>query len=313
MFIVEFGGGLGNQLFQLSMAKYLQERFHEDIVCDVTQFTHDSREYREFELNAFKLPDDWAIIQGDKSKVEVYGLRYYVWMAITFIYQKTYKLLEKINLRRWYGKFYQNVINLFGIYCVMNYYEDYYVPKKSLWRKKIVLGNWLWPEMVEDNQKWIIDNVYVNTAISESNQHYLEQIKGTNSVAVHIRRGDYVTLGLVVCSVNYYAMCIKKMCEMVDNPVFYIFSDDIDWCKSNLRVDANLVFVDNGNTTTDDFRLMYSCNHFIMSSSTFSWWASFLGKCPEKIIITPLHWNVHQDAINPLIRQTMIAVENRNV
>lgn len=313
MIIVEFGGGLGNQLFQLAMAKYLQDRFHEDIACDVTQFTHDSREYRDFELNSFPLPSDWNLIKGDKSKAEVYGFRYYIWMGVTLLYQKTYKLFERFNMRKWYGKVYQKVINLFGVYCAMNYYEDYYTPKKSIWKKKIVLGNWLWPDMVESQETWLKENIFVTTELNKENRDVLAKIQSTNSVAVHIRRGDFVTLGLVVCSINYYAMCIEKMKGLVSNPVFFVFSDDIKWCKENLKADAEIIFVDNANTTTDDFRLMYSCKHFIMSSSTFSWWAAFLGKDPEKKIVTPLHWNVHHDAINPLIRPSMITVENRNV
>lgn len=313
MFIIEFGGGLGNQLFQLAMAKYLQERFHEEIVCDVTQFTHDSREYRDFELDSFSLPQNWSFIRGDKSKYEVYGLRYYIWAAITFLYQKTYKLFDLVNLRKWYGRIYQHMINIFGIYCVMNYYEDYYVPRKSLWKRKIVLGNWLWPDMVKQNQEWIKNNVFVNTEISEANQKILTLINKTNSVAVHIRRGDFVTLGLIVCSIRYYEMCIAKMCELEVNPTFFIFSDDIKWCKSNLKTNATLIFVDNSNSTTDDFRLMYSSKHFIISSSTYSWWASYLGKYSKKKIISPLHWNVCHDKINPLILEDMITIENRGI
>lgn len=311
MIIIEFQGGLGNQLFQLAMGKYLEDKFHEDIYCDVTRFIHDSREYREFELNSFSFPENWHLISGNKSKRQVYGVRYYIWMLFTFIYHRTWRCFEKIGARKWYGRFYQKMINFWGIYCVQDYYEDYYEPKNTFWKKKIFLGNWLWPEMVIKQGEELQRSIKVTTKLSDSNQNFYDKIKNSNSVAVHIRRGDYVTLGLVVCSIKYYEYCIEKMAQLVDNPTFFVFSDDIEWCRSNLHSDQKIIYVDNNNTSPEDMRLMYSCNHFIMSSSTFSWWGAYLGQCPDKKIIVPLHWNHTHNKVNPLVLDSMIKIENK--
>ena len=313
MIIVEFQGGLGNQLFQFAMCKYLQDKFSEDIYCDVTRFTHDSREYRDNELGSFAIPDNWHLIEGNISKLRIYGIRYLIWMFFTLIYHQTWRFFEKIGKRKWYGRLYQKMINLFGVYCVMDYYEDYYEPKRSFWKRKIFLGNWLWPDMVEKQGIDLCNLMQVKTMLSKSNKLFLDQINSTNSVAVHIRRGDYVTLGLVVCSINYYKFCIEEMAKMVDNPVFFVFSDDIEWCKDNLITDYKLVFVDNNNSSPEDMRLMYSCKHFIMSSSTFSWWGAYLGAFPQKKIIVPRYWNHTHNRVNPLVRNYMISVDNKRI
>lgn len=102
-------------------------------------------------------------------------------------------------------------------------------------------------------------------------------------MGVHIRRGDYVKLGLVVCDIHYYERCMQKMMDIVKNPTFFIFSDDISWVKTNLKFKGSeLIFIDNNNSSPEDMRLLYSCNHFIMSNSTFSWWGAYLGKYPNK-------------------------------
>ena len=311
MIILEIEGGFGNQLFQLAMGVYLQRIWDEDVVLDLTRFKYDKREIRDFNLDTVSIPKEWKRIDCNKSKREIYGWRYNVWMLFTVVYQKTYGLFEKIGLRRWYGRFYQQCINAFGIYCVMDYYEDYYKPKNSLWKKKIVLGNWLWPWLIEHQGDGLKHMLKIKTPISKTNADYLSQIENCNSVAVHIRRGDYVTLGLVVCSIKYYEKCMDMMSELVDNPTFFIFSDGIDWCKENLSKKYKLVFVENNNSAPEDMRLIYSCKHIIMSSSTFSWWGAYLNSNPNKIIIAPKHRNVNHNRVTPLVRDYMIVVENK--
>ena len=68
----------------------------------------------------------------------------------------------------------------------------------------------------------------------------------------------------------------------------YLFSDDIDWCKKNLSI-TEAVYPE-GNNTLEDFDLMRSCNHNIISNSTFSWWAALLNPNEDKKIIQPNLW-----------------------
>lgn len=133
--------------------------------------------------------------------------------------------------------------------------------------------------------------------ISASNNELAVQIVNTNAVSMHIRRGDYIsnkknTSIYSVCSLDYYRLAIATVTEKVTNPVFYIFSDDIPWVKSNLTIKAHNVFVDHnkGAESYNDMRLMSLCQHNIIANSSFSWWGAWLNKNPEKIVIAPNKW-----------------------
>jgi hypothetical protein len=123
-----------------------------------------------------------------------------------------------------------------------------------------------------------------------------EKIKSINSVAIHVRRGDYLsnkdTLRIHgVCSIDYYTNAINLIKERVSDPIFYIFSDDINWVKNNLDLPENSEFIDgNENRPEIDLTLMMSCKHFIIANSSFSWWGAWLSSFESKVVIAPTPW-----------------------
>ena len=92
-----------------------------------------------------------------------------------------------------------------------------------------------------------------------------------------------------MCDLPYFHKAIDIMKNRLNNPVFYLFSDDIDWAKSHLK-NEEINFVDEKTKDYEQLRLMYNCKHFIMSNSTFSWWAQYLSENPDKIVIAPAKW-----------------------
>ena len=129
---------------------------------------------------------------------------------------------------------------------------------------------------------------------------YLEKIRQTNSVAVHIRRGDYLKLQNIygnICTEEYYRNAITKMYQMIENPVFFFFSDDMEWAKQTFTFDKNFVFADGRGVWQDyhDMHLMSECKNMIMANSSFSWWAAFLNANVDKQIICPARWINHKN------------------
>lgn len=108
-----------------------------------------------------------------------------------------------------------------------------------------------------------------------------------DSCSIHVRRGDYTKLSYIYHNLNkdYY---IKSLETVNPSGLVYVFSDDIDWCKKNLSI-TEAIYPE-GNSATEDFNLMRSCNHNIISNSTFSWWAAFLNRNEDKKIIQPSIW-----------------------
>lgn len=288
MIYIAFEGGLGNQLFQYTFGRYCETYFNDSVCYDISKYQFESCEEREFELNSFNINKGWKRAVLRKNRLERFGFKYllYLFLSYPYIQYRSRCDFAASSL----DSIYQKAINLIGFYRV--HYGPYEIPRKSCFKNKYIRGHWFWPQIVQTMHNAILDELKVITPISSSNASFLRQITSTNSVGVHIRRGDYVTLGLIACNIKYYEACIEKMCELEQDAVFYIFSDDIPWVKENLKVNAPLVFIDNNNSSPEDMRLLYNCNHFIMSNSTFSWWGAFLGKCPTKKVMVPKYWNV---------------------
>jgi hypothetical protein len=116
-----------------------------------------------------------------------------------------------------------------------------------------------------------------------------------SAVCVHVRRQDYLTSStLDFVGQAYYERAVMAMAHRVTDAHFFIFSDDLAWCKDNLalRQPHSLVEHDthSGNSAYADLKLMTLCRHFIIANSSFSWWAAWLGTDPRKIVMAPQHW-----------------------
>ena len=121
-------------------------------------------------------------------------------------------------------------------------------------------------------------------------------MKNKLSVAVHIRRCDYIrdlssmeAHGL--CSKDYYAKTIEFVKRELGEEVhFFLFTDDAEWVKREMEWDINSTMVQ-GKSILSDFYMMSNCKHNIIANSTFSWWAAWLNPNPDKMIIVPKHWD----------------------
>ena len=129
--------------------------------------------------------------------------------------------------------------------------------------------------------------------ISKQSKEILTFIQQCNAVSIHIRRGDYLVKCHKdnfggICTTEYYQKAIDIMCSKVANPYFFIFSNDIEWCKQNIKL-PHIYYVNcnKGKDSWQDMFLMSKCKHNIIANSTFSWWGAYLNENPQKIIISP--------------------------
>ncbi|MBY0244074.1 MAG: alpha-1,2-fucosyltransferase, partial [Sphingobacteriaceae bacterium] len=126
------------------------------------------------------------------------------------------------------------------------------------------------------------------------------QIMQSNSVSLHVRMGDYVNHPLHggICTLKYYQQAIELMKSKIEAPIFFIFSNDIEWCKQNLDI-INAVYVTGniGENSFRDMQLMSLCQHNIIANSSFSWWGAWLNNNRNKIVIAPKIW-FNDESIN---------------
>lgn len=113
------------------------------------------------------------------------------------------------------------------------------------------------------------------------------------SVAVHIRRGDFLNHPeFQVCDAAYYQNAMDDMRERIGSPKFFIFSDDLTWCRNEFK-DADAEVIDSGAAAANplhDLHLMSLASHHIIANSSYSWWAAWIGKKPGQHVILPPRW-----------------------
>lgn len=133
-----------------------------------------------------------------------------------------------------------------------------------------------------------------NDISSERSLLLLNDIKNSNSVMLNVRRSDFVNNDYHgTMDVDYYKNAISIINEKVENPKYFIFSDDIEWCKENLSFIENSTIVDHsykGDRFGEYLELMKNCKHFIIPNSSFAWWSAYLCENKNKIVIAPERW-----------------------
>jgi hypothetical protein len=126
-----------------------------------------------------------------------------------------------------------------------------------------------------------------------ANRDCMALVAASRSVGIHVRRGDYIRFPAVLpmCPVEYYrkAVDIIERNSREQDLQFFVFSDDMAWCRENLSFIKNVHFVDHNAKTAsyNDMMLLSACKHQIMANSTFSWWAAWLNPNPAKIVVYP--------------------------
>ncbi len=269
MIIVNLKGGLGNQMFQYALGRALTLKNNDVLKLD-TEDLYKAKElgniYRPFDLEAFAIYKDIA------TPLESTRLRYPYG-----IFSKTLEVLGRKILRKNTVTFNQKVFTLTG-----NQYLD---------------GYWQSPLYFNSIRKTLLSDFTLRDSLSESGQALETQIISTNSVSLHVRRGDYTSNPRVlrengVCSVKYYEKAVTEIGKTQNDVTYYVFSDDITWVKSNIPLQGNtVVFVEDATLTSpQELYLMSLCKHNIIANSSFSWWAAWLNQHEDKAVIAPTPW-----------------------
>lgn len=167
---------------------------------------------------------------------------------------------------------------------------NYLLPSKKI---TFYLGGWPSEKYFPDVKNKILSQFIFSKPTDRENTLHIKNINKTNSVSLHVRRGDYLderNLNIFgkVCTKEYFEKAINIIEETVDDPHFFIFSNDFVWVKSNLQM-SNVTYItcNHGENSWIDMYLMSICKHNIISNSTFSWWGAWLNANPNKKVISP--------------------------
>src|SRR3989338_2167579 len=266
MIIIKLNGGLGNQLFKYSLGRKLSLKNNDVFKLDLSDFTADNP--RSYSLGGFNIIENFASDE-DTNKIKKSG----VWKLIDKL--KPYCKRSVIKYKGY--DFDPNILKLSG-----NFYLD---------------GYWQSEKYFRDIRKEIIKDFTLRNPIENKYADLISQIKNTNSISIHIRRCDYITNKKFSKVYNlldekYYQKSVKFITEKINDPHFFIFSDDINWVKQNLNIPYPKIFVSGENEIKnyEELILMSLCKHNIIANSSFSWWGAWLNKNSNKTVIVPKNW-----------------------
>lgn len=265
MVIVNIIGGLGNQMFQYAAGKYISQKFNTTLKLDVNDFSG----YDVWNFDLARLHTKFEMASSEEINQLKPETRFK--KALQYLHprqQRTYFREKYFHYAPSFQALGENVY-LKGYFQS----EKYFKPIENLIRQEFQI------------QPDLISNI----------QTLADGINRINSVAVHIRRGDYKNMAALkmhgMLETDYYREAISKMRKSNADVRFYFFSDDMAWVKENLR-EKNAVYVTGEITKThfEDLYLMSQCRHNIIANSSFSWWGAWLNNNPDKIVIAPRNW-----------------------
>jgi tellurite resistance-related uncharacterized protein len=162
----------------------------------------------------------------------------------------------------------------------------------------VFLDGWWQSELYfRDQRELILADLTFRQPPDAVNQECLDQVRATNAVCVHVRRGDYVTDPFIlknfgICGPEYYQAAFGLIGSQVSSPTYFVFSDDPEWTRQNLPVPEPRRFISHNCQVSDweDLRLMSACRHFVIANSTFSWRGAWLCTHSAKRVIAPKRW-----------------------
>lgn len=285
MIYIRITGGLGNQLFEYAAAKYLQLRKNDDeLVLDISEYNRNR--LRMFALGRFEIA---KYNKQNINRVSRYNQDWHVRVLYKVIdlVNKQNDVHKKILLEK------QLKYPLQSLGIIRNSFSNDQYSKALLRNRNIYMSGYFQSEDFFPGIRGILLNeLQIKETITQEKQTFLDEIKKTNSVCIHVRLGDYKKNKLhMVCTKTYYRNAVNVMKRKYQNAKFFVFSDEIDTVKAEYGLFGDeFEYEPLGCRDYEVLELMKNCNHFIMSNSSLSWWAQYLCRFENKTVIAPDIW-----------------------
>lgn len=273
MVIVRFKGGMGNQMFQYALGRQLAHNLKTELEFDLTNLLYRNNPpdfvYRNYDLDVFKVdasflhqPGLLAPVFNVRNKKLSQGLR---WLLM-----RNYTVLKEPHF----------------------HFDPSVLPEA---REGVVYDGW-WqsPKYFAGVEAAIREDFQFSRPIIAASQELLGRIENSNAVCLNVRRTDFLKVDtLNATNLDYFLRAADYLGQKVDAPRFFIFSDDVAWCRENIKLDFPMEVVGHehkGFKFGNYLQLMTRCRHFIIPNSSFAWWAAWLNTGKDKQVVAPKHW-----------------------
>lgn len=275
MIIVKLIGGLGNQMFQYAAGRCLAHLHETELLMDTSYLEKDPQgayTRRKLELDVFNI-DLKIATKADVERFNVEGSNKYsraLQRRLPILFTNVYVAESSTTFHKEF----------------FSYPENTYLD--GFWQSELYFNT---------VESILVNDFVLKDPLNRENRDWLKKIEGCESVSLHVRRGDYISNAAAQshhgsCDVDYYKKAIECIKEDYKEIEIFVFSDDLNWCKANLRIKETLHFVDANQKENQhlDMFLMSHCRHNVIANSSFSWWAAWLNRNDDKIVIAPMKW-----------------------
>lgn len=277
MVTVRLMGGLGNQLFQYAAARALAERHKTELRFDLSYLGKPSvGTLRHYELHHF---------QHQGRPLDRVEYLHYGSLARSPIFERAVARVLRVV----------NPVELYQEPTI-----EYDSSFQTLSNKKTVLsGRFQSPFYFDCIRNSLIQELQPSQLVSQACSHLMRHVAETISVGIHVRRTDYVNSDayqnvISALPLEYYERAIHFVNSSLPSARIYIVSDDIAWCqKQDVFRDAAM-FIDMSESRfphIEEFQILRHCRSFIISNSTFAWWAAWLSESASKLVVAPRVWS----------------------
>ncbi|MFY0591788.1 alpha-1,2-fucosyltransferase [Roseivirga sp.] len=273
MIQVRLKGGLGNQMFQYAFGLGQAQRLGTSLKLDCSALLDRARGkdfvYRNMDLDVFKAQPEFSMSPNLLHK---------------------YYMLKSSTLSRWLKNYAARGLTIEK--------ERHFHVDKNLIKNPVdnaLYDGWWQSEKYFSNVADIVKKAFCfrNAIISEAEELF-KQIEGSQSVCLNVRRTDFLTTpALNATNLDYFLRSADIMSDLIEKPHFFVFSDDIKWCKENIKLEYPVTIVGHemkGYKFDNYLHLMKTCKNFIIPNSSFAWWAVWLNENKERNVIAPKKW-----------------------
>jgi len=287
MIVIRLIGGLGNQMFQYALGRNLAIINNTEFKLDITDLTKtdilNKHTIRDYELNHFQIIENIASVD-----------------EINHFNKNNNRLSKLINrFRRYYRRPIVVEKQLSFDANIFKIRENSYLQ-----------GYWQSEEYFKEIREILLKEFKLKLYFRGNIQTIANEIINSNSVSLHIRRGDYVNTYsdyYFILDNTYYLNAITYIRNKYTNTKLFVFSDDIEWARKNLKDIENITFVEQ-NKSYEDMYLMSLCKHNIIANSSFSWWGAWLNENDNRLVVAPKKWFKNESRIHNIIPEKWIAL-----
>lgn len=316
MIVVQIHSGLGNQMFMYAAAYALAHKHDTELYLDVDTDCREGVNFGSYVGHSFQL-DKFNISARhlDMSALSDHGS-----ISTARLYSAIKSRLRDIAILRNTVRFlrFKGVDLSAMTRRIPGAEKNFFREERGDWHYKphffelpdetILRGCFFSYKYFASLREHIMQELSLKTELSVQSRAVEQQILASNSVSLHVRRGDVVTNPEYrswydgVVTDRYYRNAIAYMGSKLEIPHFFVFSDEIDWVKSNFDIPGEVTYVDHNGPDTgyEDLHLMSRCRHNVTAGfSSFSWWAAYLNRNPEKIVLRTQRMNALEHLNHP--------------